>query len=202
MEYDINEVLIFFKTQSIISLVFWSYCGLFILAKCHNRECKLFDFCTYIVIVSYLSVLVSTTTIYSFPTEDLPLIFIINIWMNGIIAIIIAIMFIVMILFIIISCINIFLESEDTEILESGNQEFAVVEPQTFIVQGFITNIPPNDKCSICLENPKPDDIWEKLNCGHKFHVNCISVWFNYNNYTCPICRESAVFIIEPIIQD
>ena len=44
------------------------------------------------------------------------------------------------------------------------------------------------EDCSICLQKMKHKC---KLNCGHSFHLECISKWFNENILrTCPICRE------------
>ena len=47
-----------------------------------------------------------------------------------------------------------------------------------------------SDKCSICLENYKKNDIINVLKCGHKYHKNCIDDWINDNN-NCPLCRLS-----------
>lgn len=44
--------------------------------------------------------------------------------------------------------------------------------------------------CMICLKDADGFDFtFNKLNCGHSFHINCISEWKNHCN-TCPICRK------------
>jgi len=35
----------------------------------------------------------------------------------------------------------------------------------------------------------KEEDGVSTLNCGHQFHTNCITKWYNMKN-NCPICRE------------
>ena len=47
-----------------------------------------------------------------------------------------------------------------------------------------------SEKCSICLENYKKDNIINELKCGHKYHKDCIDDWINDNN-NCPLCRLS-----------
>lgn len=46
-----------------------------------------------------------------------------------------------------------------------------------------------NTNCSICLNNQK-DKVIRQLNCGHKFHIECIDIWFEKNN-NCPLCRKT-----------
>lgn len=44
------------------------------------------------------------------------------------------------------------------------------------------------EDCSICLQKMKHKCV---LKCNHKFHLECISNWFNESIHrTCPICRE------------
>lgn len=43
------------------------------------------------------------------------------------------------------------------------------------------------NQCIICIQTL--NDNVKKLNCGHEFHLNCITVWLNQKN-TCPICRK------------
>ena len=47
-----------------------------------------------------------------------------------------------------------------------------------------------SEKCSICLENYKKDNIINELKCGHKYHKDCIDDWIIDNN-NCPLCRLS-----------
>ena len=60
-------------------------------------------------------------------------------------------------------------------------------------VVGFILNSNdelPENNCSICLEEFKNEDILKKLNCTHIFHKDCLGIWINNNNKTCPLCRR------------
>ena len=41
--------------------------------------------------------------------------------------------------------------------------------------------------CSICLEIL--DTSCATLDCGHKFHANCITEWFRSQHLSCPECR-------------
>ncbi|XP_074568226.1 uncharacterized protein LOC141824793 [Curcuma longa] len=47
------------------------------------------------------------------------------------------------------------------------------------------------EKCAICLEEYKDNDNLGRLECGHDFHVCCISKWLRMKN-VCPICRAPA----------
>jgi len=44
-----------------------------------------------------------------------------------------------------------------------------------------------NEECSICMDTDNNSE-WSILQCGHKFHGECISTWL-LTNQTCPICR-------------
>ena len=54
------------------------------------------------------------------------------------------------------------------------------------------------DNCIICLNslnvenNLDPNDEYSisTLQCGHKYHLKCISEWFLKQKHTCPMCRE------------
>ncbi|KAJ8477804.1 hypothetical protein OPV22_021531 [Ensete ventricosum] len=45
--------------------------------------------------------------------------------------------------------------------------------------------------CAICLEEYKDKEKLGTLNCGHDFHVGCISQWLQMKN-VCPICKDSS----------
>ena len=44
--------------------------------------------------------------------------------------------------------------------------------------------------CTICLE-PLTDN-YKVLSCNHKFHMNCITQWYNTKK-SCPVCRKNIV---------
>ena len=45
--------------------------------------------------------------------------------------------------------------------------------------------------CSVCKENFAENDLSMQVSCGHQFHVDCITPWFEMSD-KCPSCR--AVF--------
>ena len=44
-----------------------------------------------------------------------------------------------------------------------------------------------NSECPICLENVC---YGTNLDCGHRYHANCIKNWKKTGNDSCPICRN------------
>ena len=56
----------------------------------------------------------------------------------------------------------------------------------------FINN-DTNQKCHICNEEHKDNDICRKnLKCGHFFHQSCIDTWYSENS-KCPICDQEII---------
>ncbi|CAG2183573.1 unnamed protein product [Oppiella nova] len=57
----------------------------------------------------------------------------------------------------------------------------------------FIANLPKvndfcaADKCCVCLREFVVNQV-VALECGHKFHTDCITRWLRLNN-SCPVCR-------------
>ena len=60
-------------------------------------------------------------------------------------------------------------------------------------------------KCAICLESNEENEEnndeekqkekkWTALDCGHKYHVECIEEWFKFNTY-CPYCRQQHYYV-------
>lgn len=45
--------------------------------------------------------------------------------------------------------------------------------------------------CVICMESNFSDFV--ELDCGHKFHINCLHKWMLVNPI-CPICRKEDIF--------
>ena len=51
-----------------------------------------------------------------------------------------------------------------------------------------------DNQCAICLDTMINNGPTTKTKCGHKFHSECIERWLtDYNNNTCPSCREILV---------
>ena len=53
--------------------------------------------------------------------------------------------------------------------------------------------MPQNDSqeiCAVYLSNINEKDNY-KLECGHKFHTNCIVKWFRNSNGNCPCCWDN-----------
>ncbi|KAM8819862.1 E3 ubiquitin-protein ligase TTC3 [Eudromia elegans] len=48
-----------------------------------------------------------------------------------------------------------------------------------------------NDPCIICHEEQSRDSC--ELECGHRFHRQCIATWLKEHSSTCPICRVHAL---------
>ena len=43
-------------------------------------------------------------------------------------------------------------------------------------------------ECSICFERYRKRQVINVLPCGHKFHHNCVKIWFR-KSVRCPLCR-------------
>ena len=42
-----------------------------------------------------------------------------------------------------------------------------------------LTVIENDEKCAICLEDFRADQLVREINCKHKFHISCIDTWLN-----------------------
>nr|GLL34910.1 probable E3 ubiquitin-protein ligase XERICO [Ipomoea trifida] len=51
----------------------------------------------------------------------------------------------------------------------------------------------PEQECSVCLAEFKPDAEINQLPCGHVFHTACLEKWLKYWNVTCPLCRNYMI---------
>ncbi|XP_059635224.1 E3 ubiquitin-protein ligase MBR2-like [Cornus florida] len=48
------------------------------------------------------------------------------------------------------------------------------------------------DSCSVCQEDYEEEDDLGILNCGHRFHMECIKRWLRCKNL-CPVCKSTAL---------
>lgn len=51
----------------------------------------------------------------------------------------------------------------------------------------------PDSTCAICLISVKNGDIVFPTDCGHDFHLRCLTEW-NKISCSCPVCRQEIVF--------
>lgn len=74
----------------------------------------------------------------------------------------------------------------DNTIIKKGlNEE----EMKQFPVQVYLKEFDGLCSCSICISECESGEITRKLNCGHKFHRDCIDTWLS-ENITCPVCKK------------
>ncbi|XVE58185.1 hypothetical protein DITRI_Ditri04bG0150100 [Diplodiscus trichospermus] len=71
-----------------------------------------------------------------------------------------------------------------------------VLEYGNFIQRfGDEQQVEGNTICGVCLESmEKSDEIRELCNCSHVFHKDCLDIWVNEGQVTCPLCR-SALYL-------
>ena len=50
--------------------------------------------------------------------------------------------------------------------------------------------------CSICIDTYRDNDRIFTLNCGHTYHKECISKWYEKKN-TCPYCIQNTIISVE-----
>ncbi|KAK2368063.1 RING-type E3 ubiquitin transferase [Trifolium repens] len=59
-----------------------------------------------------------------------------------------------------------------------------------------LNELPPDDEeidtCMICQDAYKYQENIGTIQCGHEFHVDCISKWLKLKNQ-CPICKSEAI---------
>ena len=69
------------------------------------------------------------------------------------------------------------------------------------IVLNNLKNL-PYPECPICLEEFKPTDVINMLECNHCYHSHCITNWKNHKTLNknklivngCPMCRQQIVY--------
>jgi len=49
-----------------------------------------------------------------------------------------------------------------------------------------------DDNCSICLENIPIGNMVYRIECNHKFHINCLKPQLINYNRKCPLCRNEC----------
>lgn len=47
------------------------------------------------------------------------------------------------------------------------------------------------DICSICYDELNNEST--TIECGHKYHTNCIIKWFRTGNHKCPLCNDTTI---------
>ena len=53
-------------------------------------------------------------------------------------------------------------------------------------------NISDTEICSICIETYRENDLIFTLKCGHTYHKECISKWYD-KKATCPYCVQNSL---------
>lgn len=51
-----------------------------------------------------------------------------------------------------------------------------------------------NSTCTICLDEYVKGETFSTLNCGHKFHKDCVVTWFMHKQ-SCPLCNQYPAMI-------
>ena len=71
-----------------------------------------------------------------------------------------------------------------------GKQTRKKLSPKTEIkLERIKTNIELSKQCAICLDMMKHNEAITRLQCGHRFHSDCIQHSLRSGNANCPICR-------------
>ncbi|XP_078432172.1 putative E3 ubiquitin-protein ligase XERICO [Wolffia australiana] len=47
--------------------------------------------------------------------------------------------------------------------------------------------------CRVCLGRFEVESLVNRLSCGHVFHNACLDRWFDYQRFTCPLCRTQLL---------
>jgi len=65
-------------------------------------------------------------------------------------------------------------------------------------IKNIINNKKKENECAICLDKMMPNDNVTSLECGHKFHSNCIRRSLTATRGLCPLCRTVVTNIPYP----
>ncbi|KAJ0735624.1 putative transcription factor C2H2 family [Helianthus annuus] len=75
---------------------------------------------------------------------------------------------------------------------DSGLSEVEISEHlQVYAAQGKMSEV---DVCSICLGEYEKKEKMGRLECGHRYHAECIKRWLLSKN-VCPMCRSTALTV-------
>ena len=71
-----------------------------------------------------------------------------------------------------------------------GKQTRKKLSPKIILkLERIKTNIELSKQCAICLDMMKHNEAITRLQCGHRFHSDCIQHSLRSGNANCPICR-------------
>ncbi|KAL9997780.1 putative transcription factor C2H2 family [Helianthus debilis subsp. tardiflorus] len=74
----------------------------------------------------------------------------------------------------------------------SGLSEEEISEHlQVYTAQGMTSEV---DAACICLDEYEKKEKMGRLECGHRFHAECIRRWLLSKN-VCPMCRSTALTV-------
>ena len=80
----------------------------------------------------------------------------------------------------------------DEDVVDPVPEELLRQLPTSKFTQANLDNFSEENKsCSICQENYKVNEKYIILPCLHRFHVDCVSTWFERKS-TCPICKRKV----------
>ena len=81
--------------------------------------------------------------------------------------------------------LKIFQNTKWNDWLNNRNRKYKVISSRDIVIKNE-----DNNSCSVCLDKYSNDRLVCQLTCGHVFHIDCISQWFQ-RSFTCPLCRMS-----------
>jgi len=77
---------------------------------------------------------------------------------------------------------------------ENARQHSINMDFASNYLRNYIPTMPTGDTtCSVCALEVSEDRTkpWTELSCKHKFHIECITTWFQYKR-NCPNCRAEV----------
>ncbi|KAH7686062.1 Zinc finger RING/FYVE/PHD-type protein [Dioscorea alata] len=79
----------------------------------------------------------------------------------------------------------------EESILQNLKTSFHITSSKSSLSDCSSRSFPENETCSICQVEYEESERLGTLNCGHKYHADCIKQWLLVKNL-CPICKTSA----------